>query len=270
MYRVRSNPRSMRGLLGLTVLATVVCASQARASTRFNWTDPSVSVNVFSPFSVTITGNTQGDRVIPFTVTITSVGSPLNASISLLGNDPNALNLELPATRVAGTLMTVDIRLNNGWTLSNSSYTLYDIDASPGNGVYTDWRDRLTVLNGGSTLTAVNPSFVQIAGLVATGFQGNAANNSTNGNVRVSTPGTFLSLNMTYGPAPGDGLGSNQRFGLSEIVVNQIVTPEPGAWVLMGTGLFLCLAGALRKRDTTSRRRSASPTPPGSLRSTTR
>jgi hypothetical protein len=233
---------------------SLLAAAPARAATTFNWSDPSVTITQVNPFLATVTGSTIGDRILPFTVTISSVGSPFTISTSLLGADPFPLNLNLPPPRNAGTLMTVDIRLDNGIQMTSGSYTLLDVDASPGSPLFTNWRDQVTVQNAGSTLTALNPAFTQVVGLVALGFAGNAPNGSTLGNVTVSTPGTFPFVGMTYGPGPGDGFASNQRFGISNVVLVDTVNPEPETWVLIGTGLGLCLLGALRSRRATCAR----------------
>ncbi|MBI3682125.1 MAG: hypothetical protein HY235_17230 [Acidobacteria bacterium] len=69
--------------------------------------------------------------------------------------------------------------------------TLLDVDWSNGG---NDWQDRVTIGNAGAVLTAVNPAFVSVLGLVATGIGGNVANSSTNGNVNVSINSVLVDL----------------------------------------------------------------------------
>jgi hypothetical protein len=97
--------------------------------------------------------------------------------------------------------------------------------------------------NAGTTLTPVNTSYATASGFVTTGINGNVGNTSTNGNVAVVEAGTLSAIRMTFGPGPNDLFGQNQRFGLTNITITDLVaTPEPGTAALTGVGLL----GAVR------------------------
>jgi hypothetical protein len=246
----------------LLTLVLVLLAKPAHALVFINWTGATITNPVGS--NTTVTGFTSGDIVVPYTITITSKGSTHEITRdSPLGNNFNPLNLNLPETRNVNTLMTVTIALGAGYRMVNPSFTLLDIDVSPGAGQpgnpppTRDWEDLLTFspLLSGVNMTAVNPLFTQVSGNVARGIAGNVPNDSTNANVNVTSTGAYSTLSYTYGPGPLDGLQSNQRHGISIITMDGVV-PEPGTYAMMG--LMVAMVGIRHVRRNGWRLRKSS------------
>jgi hypothetical protein len=157
--------------------------------------------------------------------------------------------MNLPATRTASTLMTVNVSLT-GYAMIAASFTLLDVDTSEASSPFAGWQDRITLIgaNAGSTLTPTNTSYATVSGLATTGINGNVANNSTNGNVAVAEAGILNSIRLTFGPGPNDQFGQNQRFGMTNITISDvIVNPEPATGLTMAAAMAL-LAVALRRR----------------------
>ncbi len=207
-----------------------------------DWEDPSVTVTTINSRHVRVTGFTTGDHQLRFTVDITTVNALLNVSFNPTGGDNAPLNMNMPTPRNALTLLTLTASLEGGVPMENIAYAILDIDGSPSRGNFRDWRDRVTITNAGATVTAVNPNYVQVTGLVATatGQNGNIGVNSTNGNVNVSIPNPTATIGFLYGPGPGDRYNSNQLVAISNIRFTANVpvnTPEPATWLPVGVAL---------------------------------
>ena len=219
-----------------------------------DWSNASVVITNTTTTSATVTGTTTGSLTIPFVVTITTVGGTQGVTRSQLGNYNNALNMNIPATRNSGTLMTVNIALT-GYSMVAASFSLLDVDTSETGAPFAGWQDRITLLgaNAGTTLTPVNTGYATVSGMVTTGVNGNVVNTSNLGNVAVAEAGTLNAIRMTFGPGPSDQFGQNQRFGLTNIAISdvELLTPEPGTNVLLGAGLLLIGAWAHRRRART-------------------
>jgi hypothetical protein len=210
-----------------------------------DWSNASVVITTNSTTSVTVTGNTTG-VVIPFIVTITTTGgTEVVTKTGPLGGYATPLNLDINTGRSAATLMTVTIKLL-GYSMITPSFTLLDVDTSNAPPApYTSWQDRVIIGGSGYTLTALDTTTVSITGQTALGLNGNITNGNTNGNVNVTQSGTVSTISMTFGPGPNDQFGNNQRFGLTNISIpNVLATPEPPALAMLGLGLLGCWLGS--------------------------
>ncbi len=237
------------------VALPLLLAAPCRADIVINWSDASVSINVTDAQSATITGMTTGDMAVPFLATITSVGSPQQISLlGPLGDFANPLNLNLPATRTASTLMTVEISIP-GYVMVNPTFDLLDIDAAAStNPPFASWQDQITFLDPGPGIsyTPVVPTRYQIAGNQITAVLGpNIANASTAANVNVAMTGIASTIRYAYGPGPLDQLGQNQRHGISNITIQALAIPEPGSACLCPWAA-IALAWARRRRSSRS------------------
>ena len=231
---------------GFVVWLAVAMAAPLHAGTTFiNWTAPGVTIT--SPVSGTtiVSGNTQGQFVIPFQVSIVTAGSAQQvAVVSQQGGIPNALQLNHPAQRNANTFSTITITLF-GIPFSNITFTIADIDRLTGG-----WVDLVTVVTTGATLTAVNPATVQVTGQQALAVGGSIPNTSNLGNVNVAITGVKTSVVFTYTGGPGDPFGSNQLIGISNLSFD---VPEPATCGLIGIGLAL-VVGLKRRRASRQKR----------------
>ena len=234
------------------IVSVLLVTSASRADVVINWSDASVSINVTDAQNATITGLTTGDMVVPFLATISSSGSQQEISLlGPLGANANPLNLNLPATRVGSTLMTVEISIP-GYVMVNPIFDLLDIDAAAStNPPFSSWQDQITFLDpsSGYVFTPVAPTRYSISGNQITAVLGpNIANGSTAANVNVALSGITSSIRYAYGPGPFDQLGQNQRHGISNITIQALAIPEPGMACL---GSLAAIAAALvwRRRN---------------------
>jgi len=223
----------------------------ARATTIINWSDPSVVITMTGTTSGTVTGKTTGDHVVPFLVNVTIVNGAEDISRSILGNYATPLNLDIQAGRTSTTLMTTTISIP-GYNLQGVSYTLFDVDASDNKAPYTSWQDKIMILEGPMVAAALDPTTVTVSGSTLLGKKGNVGNTSTNGNVNISDVSSLVvpRIKVTFGPGPNDQFGNNQRFGFSNITIQQLnlAVPEPETYIYTGIGLAACLVGGVRRR----------------------
>jgi hypothetical protein len=198
--------------------------------------------------SFKVTGNTRGDKVLPFLVTVTVVNGTEEVTKAQVGNVNNALRLNIPATRSASTLMTTTITID-GYYMKGVSYKLLDVDASSNSAPYTSWQDKLVLLEGPTTATAVDSNTVLVSGNTLLARRGNVASNATNGNVDVTGAAIYRNIKVSFGPGSGDGLGSNQLFGYSNITIQQMVLlPEPDTLEYAAVGIVACAIGGIGRR----------------------
>jgi hypothetical protein len=238
--------------LWLALVAIFSIAGSADADIVIDWSQPSVSITIINSQNALITGSTTGDQVVPFQVMVSTTNATQQVSVTgPLGNNPNPLNLNMPAPRQAGSLMTIDISIP-GYNMVNMWFDLLDVDAASENlPPFSSWQDQITFLNPGSgyNFTPVNPARYNVSGNQITAVIGpNIGNNSNQANVNVANSGSASNIRYTYGPGPFDLLGQNQRHGISNITIQSIVAiPEPGMTALV----FLAFAGTAicRRRD---------------------
>lgn len=237
--------------LWLALAAIFTISRSAEADIVINWSQPSVSITIIDSQNALITGTTTGDQAVPFQVMVSTINATQQVSVTgPLGNNPNPLNLNMPAPRQAGSLMTVGISIP-GYNMVNVAFDLLDIDAASENlPPFSSWQDQITFLNPGTgfNFTPVNPARYTVSGNQITAVIGpNIGNNSNQANVNVAHAGSSSSIRYTYGPGPFDLLGQNQRHGISNITIQSLVAiPEPGVANLM----FLACVGlsACRRR----------------------
>jgi hypothetical protein len=246
-------------LLAIASALLVAGATSAKADINIDWTTLGISGS-YTQFTspVTFTGNTTGDEVIPFTVTLTPrAGTNAWYSIGTQGNTPNSLLLLMGDPTGSGTFgrslsdgIDLDVTFSSLPSVPGpwaSSFTMLDIDTGPA-GV-SQWQDELTVTSpGGAILQTLPGSTVSLAGNVGTGTT-NVPFNGTAGNVITyfnSLPTTFA---FSYVPGASDGLtGGNQLVGVNGVGFRAPVSaaPEPGTLGLLG--LVAPLAMRLRRR----------------------
>ncbi len=251
-------------MLAIASALLIAGATSAKADINIDWTTLGIIVPGINNGYLSIpsggqsfTGNTTGDEVIPFTVTLTP-RSGTNAwySLGTQGGTPNSLIMLMgdpngsAGFRAATDGIDFNVTFGNAPTVPGpwaSSFTMLDIDVSSAGVI--GWQDELTVTSpGGAILQTLPGSTVSLAGNVGTGttnvpFSGTAGNVVTYFN---SLPTTFA---FSYVPGASDGLqGGNQLVGVNGVGFRAPVSaaPEPGTLGLLG--LVAPLALRLRRK----------------------
>lgn len=229
----------------LSVVVLGVSVTPAMGAVVISWSNPSVSINTINSTTVQVTGNTQGDVITPFLIEISTVSANLDVTLSELGAINPSLNMNMPTTRNASSLMTVRVSVPN-FQIVSPSFSFLDLDIAPGIGSpgndEESWEDQVLMPASGVTATSVNNDFTSVAlingntVLRIRGIDGNVDDDENDSNVNISMTGTRDFFQYVYGPGPQDGFAGNQRHGMSNITFTSIISavPEPGTWAMLG------------------------------------
>lgn len=157
---------------------------------------------------------------------------------STMGGDGSGIfemgvNFDTSSDTLTSTISFANNTESGANSVSNASFTLYDIDSTSSG----SFQDQVTVLafdvNGNAltvTLTAVDASVVTVSGATATaipgagsGPSGSVAASSTEGNVTVSIAGEVAEIQIVYGNGPLVQTNpANQAIGFSDLTFDLI------------------------------------------------